>query len=102
MRNRNLVAALVLFLVLVAGMWGFIIYKGWTPQLGLDLQGGVSIILAPEEGQEVDLAVLERTVGVIRNRIDQLGVSEPDIAQQGETIQVQLPGLADQEEAEDV
>ncbi|MPZ74245.1 MAG: protein translocase subunit SecD [Nitriliruptorales bacterium] len=102
MGRGKLVVSLVAFLAVVAGMWGFIIAKRWTPQLGLDLQGGVSIILAPAPGQTVDLAVLERTVGVIRNRIDQLGVAEPDIAQQGETVQVQLPGLADQEEAEDV
>ena len=102
MGNRKLVASLVGFLLLVGAMWGWIFYKGWTPQLGLDLQGGVSIILAPAPGQDVDPGVLEQTVSIIRNRIDALGVAEPEIAQQGETIQVQLPGLADQQEAEDV
>ena len=100
--NRRLVASLVGFVLLVAAMWGWIFYKGWSPQLGLDLQGGVSIILAPESGQQVDAGVLEQTVSIIRNRIDALGVAEPDISLQGETIQVQLPGLADQQEAEDV
>ena len=102
MGNRRLVASLVGFLLVVGAMWGWIFYKGWTPQLGLDLQGGVSIILAPAPGQDVDPGVLEQTVSIIRNRIDALGVAEPEIAQQGETIQVQLPGLADQQEAEDV
>jgi preprotein translocase subunit SecD len=102
MGRGNLVAALVVFIVLVGAMWGFILFKGWEPQLGLDLQGGVSITLVPEEGQDVDTGVLEQTVSIIRNRIDALGVAEPDISQQGETIQVQLPGVADQEEAEDV
>ena len=50
MGRGNLVAALVFFLVLVGAMWGFILFKGWGPQLGLDLQGGVSITLVPEEG----------------------------------------------------
>ena len=102
MGKGKLVAVLVGFCLVVGGMWGFILFKGWTPQLGLDLQGGVSIILAPTPGQEVDPGVLEQTVSIIRNRIDQLGVAEPDISLQGETIQVQLPGLADQQEAEDV
>jgi protein-export membrane protein SecD len=102
MGRGRLVAALVFFLALVAGMWTFILVKGWTPQLGLDLQGGVSIVLVPAEGQKVDTGVLEQTVTIIRNRIDALGVAEPDIAQQGDTIQVQLPGVADQQEAEDV
>ncbi len=98
----TLVALLVAFCVLFGSLWGFILYKGWHPQLGLDLQGGVSITLAPTPGQRVDQGVLEQTVSIIRNRIDQLGVAEPDISLQGETIQVQLPGLADQQEAEDV
>lgn len=100
--NRRLVWSLLAFLLLVAAMWGWIIYKGWTPQLGLDLQGGVSIILAPAPGQDVDPGVLEQTVSIIDDRINELGVAEPDISQQGETIQVQLPGVADQQEAEDV
>ena len=102
MGRGKLVGVLVGFCVLVAALWGYIFFKGWTPQLGLDLQGGVSIILAPAPGQQVDQGVLEQTVSIIRNRIDQLGVAEPDISQQGETIQVQLPGAADQQEAEDV
>jgi protein-export membrane protein SecD len=102
MGKGKLVGVLVAFCLVVAGMWAWILIKGWTPQLGLDLQGGVSIIMAPAPGQTVDEGVLEQTVSIIRNRIDQLGVAEPDISLQGETIQVQLPGLADQQEAEDV
>ena len=100
--NRRLVFSLVGFLLLVGALWGWIFYKGWTPQLGLDLQGGVSIVLAPAPGQDVDPGVLQQTVSIIENRINELGVAEPDISQQGETIQVQLPGVADQQEAEDV
>src|SRR3712207_1741398 len=102
MGRGKLISVLVAFCAVVAGLWGFIFFKGWTPQLGLDLQGGVSLIMAPAPGQTVDQGVLEQTVSIIRNRIDQLGVAEPDISLQGETIQVQLPGLADQQEAEDV
>ena len=90
------------FLVVVAGMWGAIFATGMKPNLGLDLQGGVSITLAPEPGQEVNEDILEQTVTVIRQRIDALGVAEPDIARQGENILVQLPGAADQAEAEEV
>ncbi|HVM15263.1 MAG TPA: protein translocase subunit SecD [Egibacteraceae bacterium] len=90
------------FLTLVAVMWGTILAMGLRPNLGLDLQGGVSITLAPEPGQEVDEEILEQTVTVIRQRIDALGVAEPDIARQGENILVQLPGAADQAEAEEV
>lgn len=102
MGRGRLVASLAAFLVAVAAMWATILALSWTPQLGLDLQGGVSITLAPAPGQRVEPGVLEQTVTIIRNRIDALGVAEPDIAQQGETVQVQLPGLTDQEQAEQV
>ena len=101
-KQRRLVASLVAFLIVVAGMWGWILYKGWTPQLGLDLQGGVSIILAPAPGQDVDPGVLEQTVSIIENRVNALGVAESNTFAEGETIQVQIPGLTDQQGAEDV
>jgi protein-export membrane protein SecD len=103
MSNKSLIVALVAFFVVVGAMWGTILGLGWQPQLGLDLQGGVSTVLIPAPGQgDVDDAKLDQTVEVIRERVDALGVAEPDIARQGETIQVQLPGVTDQERAEDV
>jgi preprotein translocase subunit SecD len=101
--KKNLIAILVLFVLVVGTMWGVIVYQGWGPQLGLDLRGGVSVTLVPAPGQgEIDQEILDQTVGVIRNRVDQLGVAEPEIARQGETILVQLPGVVDQDQALDV
>ena len=103
MRKSNLVVVMVASIATVAILWGVILGLGWTPQLGLDLQGGVSITLIPAPGQgDIDEEVLDQTVSIIRERVDALGVAEPDIARQGETVQVQLPGIADQEQAEDV
>ncbi len=74
--------------------------------LGLDLQGGMHLIL------EVDTSKLsvneakdapQRALEVIRNRIDQFGVLEPVIQQQGEKrILVQLPGITDRERAKEI
>ena len=71
--------------------------------LGLDLQGGIHLVL------EVDLAKLppeeasdavERTLEVLRNRIDQFGVAEPTIQKQGERrIIIELPGVQDVQRA---
>lgn len=102
MRNGRLVAVLALFVLAVAALWTFIGVRGIRPQLGLDLQGGVSITLVPAPGQQVDDAVLDQTVAVIRQRVDGLGVVEPEIARQGDTIIVQLPGVTDQENAQEV
>jgi len=66
-------------------------------RLGLDLQGGTSFLLRvvrenPEDVITKDL--MDRAVEVIRKRVDTFGVSEPDIAPQGEDrILVQIPGL---------
>lgn len=103
MTKGGLLALLVVFLVGVAALWGVIFANDYEPQLGLDLQGGVSLILEPAPGQgEIDADVLDQTVEVIRNRVDGLGVAEPDIARQGDTVLVQLPGVADQAQAEDI
>lgn len=75
---------------------------GWSPTLGLDLQGGISVSLQPVEDGEVtdDVtdAQLDRAIEIIRRRVDALGVAEPEVSRQGKTIQVQLPGAKDQEE----
>ncbi len=103
MKGRGrLVALVVAFVVGVAGLWTYIAVRGLSPQLGLDLQGGVSLTLLPAPGQVVDLEVLDQTVEVIRQRVDALGVAEPDISRQGETVQVQLPGVTDREQAIEV
>ncbi|MGB8167679.1 MAG: protein translocase subunit SecD [Chthoniobacteraceae bacterium] len=65
-------------------------------RLGLDLQGGTSFLirLIPEGEREIGPDTLGQAVEVIRNRVDQFGVSEPIITPQGtDRILVQIPGL---------
>jgi len=66
---------------------------------GLDLQGGMYIVLeVDQEGMAPDQArdALERVREIITNRVDQFGVSEPIIQTQGNNrIIVQLPGVQD-------
>ncbi|MGI6703461.1 MAG: protein translocase subunit SecD [Clostridia bacterium] len=72
---------------------------------GLDLRGGVYVVLEarPGEGETVTGAVLDRAVATIRNRVDGLGVNEPVIAKQGENrIRVELPDVTDSERAVDM
>ncbi len=84
-----------LIVVVVTALLGTIatIAAGWSPSLGLDLQGGTSVVLEPKGDVKPD--VLDRTIGIIRSRVDSLGVAEPDISRQGKTIVVSLPGLKD-------
>jgi SecD/SecF fusion protein len=67
-------------------------------KLGLDLQGGTHLVLEVDKsGLEPDVAkdATDRALEVLRNRIDQFGVSEPEIRKQGDSrILVQLAGVA--------
>ena len=75
------------------------------PVLGLDLQGGLEVILKadPPPGRKITENDLKRSETIIRNRIDKLGVSEPIVARQGEDqISVQLAGVTDVNRARDL
>jgi len=71
--------------------------------LGLDLQGGTYLVLEVDlEGvpDEKRADTVNQAIKVIRNRVDQFGVSEPSITKQGDSrIVVELPGLPDVERA---
>ncbi|MCB2231059.1 protein translocase subunit SecD [bacterium] len=72
-------------------------------RLGLDLQGGIHVVLRVKT-EEVDEAArdgaVDRAIQVIRNRVDGLGVAEPVIQKQGDDrVIVDLPGYTDPERA---
>jgi SecD/SecF fusion protein len=70
--------------------------------LGLDLQGGLEVVLkaVPPKGHKITTADLDRSVSIMRNRIDKLGVSEPEIRKQGsDQIVIQLAGVHDPKKA---
>src|SRR3954468_20957954 len=65
-------------------------------RLGLDLQGGLEVVLQAKPATNVKLQPtdLDRSVTIMRNRIDKLGVSEPEIRKQGtDQIVIELPGV---------
>lgn len=73
--------------------------------LGLDLRGGSSLLLELDvsklSGKETLNESMQRAIEIVRNRIDQYGVGEIPITRQGEKwISVQLPGIANPEQAE--
>jgi len=72
-------------------------------KLGLDLRGGMHLTLEVDDSQlkgDEKKDVLDRALEIVRNRVDQFGVSEPTIQKEGtKRIIVQLPGLQDPERA---
>lgn len=104
MHKNRLIVSLVTMVVLVAVVLVWMLGFGARPNLGLDLRGGISVVLTPvvEPGEEIDMEVLDETVEIIRSRVDALGVAEPEIARQGTDILVQLPGIQDRQRALEV
>ena len=69
---------------------------------GLDLKGGFEVLykVSPlNEDEELTDDMLTATYKSINNRIDTLGVSEPEISVEGDKIRVKLPGVTDESEA---
>lgn len=73
--------------------------------LGLDLAGGVYVLLeaqTDETGPELDKKI-DQAMAIIRQRVDSLGVAEPNIVREGNNrIRIELAGLKDSQEAFDM
>jgi SecD/SecF fusion protein len=68
------------------------------PTLGLDLQGGLEVVLkaVPPKNHKLTSDDISRSIDIMRQRIDKLGVSEPEIRKQGtDQIVIQLAGVHD-------
>ena len=71
------------------------------PTLGLDLQGGLEVTLqaVPPPNRKLQKSDLTRSVEILRDRIDRLGVAEPEIREQGDDqISIQIPGVKNPEQ----
>ena len=95
--HRKLVISLVGILVLAFGGLLISVVAGNKPALGLDLQGGISVTQQPVGN--FDPAAIDLAVERIRDRVDSLGVAEPEIIRQGDAIVVNLPGVKNQQQA---
>ncbi len=108
MRTRNvvlLIAILVLAILIIyidlpnspgihIGSWN----QEFEVRQGLDLQGGVQVLLEAEtaEGQDLEAGQLEVAASIIGNRVNALGVVEPLVQTEGsKRIIVELPGIQD-------
>ena len=86
-RNRLLVP-MVIMIVTAALAVGLSVGTNSRPILGLDLQGGFSVVLQAKkvDGRLPSEESVEKAKDIIRQRVDGLGVAEPDITRQGRTV----------------
>src|ERR1700742_1441743 len=92
-------------LLLVAGLIAasFAVIATRTTRLGLDLKGGVELVYRAEPTPQspVNADSLQRAVDVMNNRVNQLGVAQPQITTSGgNQIDVQLPDVKNVGQAE--
>ncbi len=112
MRSKVTVSFILVIIVAIAA--GVINYEGLiaknpklVPKLGLDLSGGVRIVLEAQDTASVKVTsdAVNAAVGVIDKRINALGVSEAVAVREGLTsnrILVELPGWQDPERAKEI
>lgn len=97
-RANTLRLLLVLLVVVVAG----VLLMTMPMKLGLDLQGGVHVVLEAQATEDTPITsdLMTRAKTVIERRINALGISEPIVQiQGGRRLIVQLPGVSDHEQA---
>jgi preprotein translocase subunit SecD len=100
MSKRNILIVAVLLLIFAVAISALVypMFGRERMQLGLDLQGGIHLVYKADlssvaPGDEAE--VIDGVVAVILNRINPLGVTEPNIQKQGkDRIVVELPGLS--------
>jgi SecD/SecF fusion protein len=99
--RRINITILVSILVLLVGSLYVIATK--PTKLGLDLSGGTQLIyqgLPSPDNPVVDAEDIDRAIEIIRDRVDALGVSEPEIAPLGtDQVQISLPNVQDTQRA---
>ncbi len=100
-RRRNSLVLLLVALLLVASA---VVIATKPTRLGLDLKGGVSLVYkgVPTAHAKVNSASLNRAIDIMRKRVDQLGVAQPEIQLYGANeINVSLPDETNIKRAED-
>src|SRR3954449_4739889 len=104
-RRRNLIVLAIVGILLVLEM--AVIIPG-SPlskptRQGLDLKGGVSLVYEaqPTKFSKVTSDSIDRTMDIMRERVDNLGVAEPEIQRSGNNqIDVSLPDVTNADQAQ--
>lgn len=100
-KTKYWLSLLFVFITLGSAIY-FIRPVAKSTNLGLDLQGGMYVVMHAIQSKENPVTddAINETIRIMRDRIDSLGVAEPQIERYGENnILIQLPGIKNPEEA---
>jgi len=102
--QRNTSIAIIAAIVVVIGIISYFVYQPLLNNinLGLDLRGGLRVVLEAEEleGEKVTQDTIEKALGILRTRVDVLGVKETVLYPQGDKrVVIEIAGEDDPEAA---
>ncbi len=98
MKREKVIAFLLIIALIIVGAFYAVDPLKNRVKLGLDLKGGVQVRLEAQ-GTVTDTDIAQ-VIAIMRNRVDKLGVTEPNIQQEGKNrVLIELPGIEDPDEA---
>src|ERR1700678_679541 len=95
--RRSLLVSVVATSLACFAVLGIALGLGWSPKLGLDLEGGLQVVYTP--AQKVSTSKLQTAATIMTNRANGLGVSGSSVTTQGDQIVVEIPGIKDAQAA---
>lgn len=101
MRRNDILWLGVIVLVVAGALW-LVLNEAYPIRLGLDLQGGLQILLEADvpEDQDVTPEEMDTARQIVDRRVNAIGVTEPLVQVEGDRrILVELPGFGDPDEA---
>ncbi len=91
-QKRNLLFSVVAVVVIALGSFAGVLSAKWTPRLGLDLAGGLSVVY--RTANSVPQSELQETVTILSNRVNGLGLSGAQVSTTGRNeISISVPGV---------
>lgn len=105
--NRTMSIVISAAIVITLGLAAFFLQKPLVNNLdlGLDLRGGLRVVLQAEEkpGEPITEDTIQKAVGILRDRVDSLGVRETSLYPQGkDRVVIEIAGEDDPEAAVDI
>lgn len=102
--QRNTSIAIIAAIVVVIGVLSYFVFQPLLNNinLGLDLRGGLRVVLEAQEteGEKVTPDTIDKAVGILRTRVDALGVKETTLYPQGDKrVVIEIAGEDDPEAA---
>ncbi len=92
-QRRNLLISVLVVVAIAVGSFAAVFAAQWSPRLGLDLAGGVSVVYTAES-PHVTQSDLDETVNILNLRVNGLGVSGAQVQTTGKNqISVSIPGV---------